>query len=225
MKNYIHLLKYYPPRNYFLRIFQFLFWLLSYYYDEKPSFERLSFAISDSRAIMNLFSVLEKIHDNFSKSVLFKENNKIQQLMYLTYITSFCHISIHSFCFIMALCGYNLHFLEILYNTFYTCTMIINLMRYKIELDEINSLNEKIKTEEKEERKKMIKLGVIIIGFNLPLALNGTGLINIIIGIKLNKATEGLLGFLASIIQFYVASLKHLEEIKFYNINTNKKVK
>jgi len=225
MRNYILLLKYYPPRNYFLRIFQFLFWFLSYYYNEKPSFEKLSIAISDSRAIMNFFSVLEKIYDLFSKSVFFKDNNKIQQLMYLTYITSFCHISTHSFCFIMALCGYNLYFLEILYNTFYTCTMIINLMRYKIELVEINNFNEKLKTKEKDERKKMIKLGVIIIGFNLPLALNGTGLIYKIIGIRLNKPTEGLLGFFASIMQFYVASLKHLKEIKFHNINNNKKDK
>ena len=214
MSHYIHLLKYYPPRNYFLRIFQFLFWFLSYYFDKGPAFTRLSLAISDSRAIMNLFTIFEKIYDIFSKSKFFKENERTQKLLYLTYITSFCHILTHSICFITALCGYNLNFLEKLYNTFYTFTMLINLIRYKIELNEIDIKdNERIKT---------IKLGVVIIGFNLPLALNGTGLFLKIFNFKLNRPTEGLLGCFASIIQFYVASCKHLKEIKHNYINHKK---
>ena len=214
MSHFIHLLKYYPPRNYFLRIFQFLFWFLSYYFDKGPAFVRLSLAISDSRAIMNLFSIIEKIHSIFSKSVFFKDDNKTQKLLYITYITSFCHILIHSICFIAALCGYDLGFLEKLYNAFYTCTMLINLIRYKIELEEID-IKEK-------ERIKIIKLGILVIGFNLPLALNGTGLILKIFNFKLNKPIEGLLGVFASIIQFYIASSKHLIEIKQNYINRKK---
>ena len=225
MRFYILLLKYYPPRNYFLRIFQFLFWFLSYYYNKMLTFEKLSITISDSRAIMNLFSILEKIYDIFSKSILFKENNKVEKLMYLTYITSFCHISIHSICFIMGLCGYNLYFLEYIFNAFYICTMLINLTRYKIELDEFYKYNSTKTNEEKKEREKIIKLGILAIGFNLPLALNGTGLIRKIFGIKFNKKIEGFLGFFASIAQFYVACTKQLKEIKINYINNSKKDK
>ena len=224
MRYYILLLKYYPPRNYFLRIFQFLFWFLSHYYNKTLTFEKLSITISDSRAIMNLFSILEKVYDIFSKSKLFKESNKIQKLLYFTYITSFCHISLHSICFITNLCGYNFSFLEYLFNAFYTCTMLINLIRYKIELDEIYKSNNKTKiNEEKKEREKIIKLGVLAIGFNLPLAVNGTGLIKVIHGFKFNKQIEGFLGFFASIIQFYVAASNHLKEIKNNYINNSKK--
>ena len=69
----------------------------------------------------------------------------------------------------------------------------------------------------------MINIGVIIIGFNMPLALNGTGLINKIIGFKLNKPVEGFLGVFASIMQFYVASTKHLKEIESNYIDKNNK--
>ena len=212
MSYYIQLLKYYMPRNYFLRIFQFLFWFLSYYYDEEPTMAKLSVAISDSRAIMNLFSIFEKVYQIFAKSVFFKNNNKIEKLTYLTYITSFCHIFIHSICFILGLCGNNLNFLERIYNTFYTFTMMINLMIYKIELEELYNIKPKELNKETKEKKKMINIGVIIIGFNMPLALNGTGLINKIIGFKLNKPVEGFLGVFASIMQFYVASTKHLKD-------------
>ena len=110
-----------------------VFITLSHYYNKTLTFEKLSLTISDSRAIMNLFSILEKVYDIFSKSKSFKESNKIQKLMYFTYITSFCHISLHSICFITNLCGYNLYFLEYIFNAFYTCTMVINLIRYKID--------------------------------------------------------------------------------------------
>ena len=219
---YIHLLKYYPPRNYFLRIFQFLFWFLSYFYDQKPTMERLSIAISDSRAIMNLFSLLEKVYQIFSESVFFKKNNNKEKLMYLTYITSFCHIFIHSTYFIMGLCGYNLKILEKVYNTFYTFTMIINLIRYKLELEERNNAKKK---ENLEENDKNIIIGIITIGFNLPLALNGSGILQKIIGVRLTKPFEGFLGFFASIMQFYVASIKHLKEIKSNYIDYGKKDK
>ena len=225
MSYYIQLLKYYMPRNYFLRIFQFLFWFLSYYYDEKPTMAKLSVAISDSRAIMNLFSIFEKVYQIFAKSVFFKNNNKIEKLTYLTYITSFCHIFIHSICFILGLCGNNLNFLERIYNTFYTFTVMINLMIYKIELEELYNIKPKELNKETKEKKKMINIGVIIIGFNMPLALNGTGLINKIIGFKLNKPVEGFLGVFASIMQFYVASTKHLKEIKSNYIDKNIKDK
>ena len=68
--------------------------------------------------------------------------------------------------------------------------------------------------EEKKEREKIIKLGILAIGFNLPLAVNGTGLIWVIHGFKFNKQIEGFLGFFASFIQFYVASSNNLKEIK-----------
>ena len=223
MIHYIQLLKYYPPRNYFLRIFQFLFWFLSYYYDKKPTMEKLSVAISYSRAIMNLFSILEKMYDIFSKSVFFKNNNNKEKLMYLTYITSFFHIFIHSTYFIMGLSGYNFNILEKVYNTFYTSTMIINLIRYKIELEESNKTKQKENKEENE--RKSIIIGIIIIGFNLPLALNGSGLLKKVIGIKLSKPCEGFLGVFASILQFYVASIKHLKEIKSNYIDNDKKDK
>jgi hypothetical protein len=213
MNKYIHLLQYYQPRNYFLRILQFFFWYLSDFEYKKPILEKLSFTIADSRAIMNLFTILEKSYEIFSKSVFFKEKNKAQQLIYLTCITSLCHISIHSCNFILNICGYHFILLEKIYNTFYACTMIINLMKYKIELDYIK--DSKLKdSKEKKDEKNNIYISIIIIGFNLPLALNGIGLIELLLGIKLNKKTEGFLGFSASILQFYIASSKCLKEIK-----------
>ena len=190
MSQYIHLLKYYQPRNYFLRIFQFLFWYLSDYEYKKPIFKKLSFVISDSRAIMNLFSILEKSHDIFSKSVLFKEANKVQQLNYLTCITSLCQISLHSLFFILNICGYDFTLLIKLFYTFYACTMIINLMKYKIELDYLRESKIKDNKEKKDERNN-IYIGIIIIGFDLPLAINGIDLMDKIIGFRLNKKTEG----------------------------------
>ena len=219
MRHYIHLLKYYSPRNYFLRILQFLFWYLS---DFNNKFQKLSLAISDSRAIMNLFSILEKSYDIFSKSVFFKEENKAQQLIYLTYITSLCHISLHSCNFVLNICGYNFKLLERIFNTFYACTMIINLMRYKKEIEYLKNSKQK-NNEEKNIEKKNIIIGIIIIGLNLPLSLNGIGLIEKIIGFNLNRKTEGSLGFFASILQFYVASSKCLKEIKSNYIDKNKK--
>ena len=223
MRYYILLLKYYPPRNYFLRILQFLFWFLSHYYNKKPTFEKLSLAIADSRSIMNFFSILEKVYDIFSKSKFFKEKNKIQRLLYLTYITSFCHISLHSFYFIIKLCGYNFSILEKIVNGFYTSTMLINLMRYKIELEELKNSKKKNLNLEEKEKKKMTIIGIIIIGFNLPLACDGTGIIQNIIGIKLDKPMQGFLGFFASALQFYASSMKHLKEIKNNYINKDKK--
>ena len=220
MSQYIHLLKYYQPRNYFLRIFQFLFWYLSDYEYKKPIFKKLSFVISDSRAIMNLFSILEKSYDIFSKSVFFKETNKVQQLNYLTCITSLCQISLHSLFFILNICGYDFTLLIKLFNTFYACTMIINLMKYKIELDYLRESKKSKDNKEKKDERNNIYIGIIIIGFNLPLAINGIGLMDKIIGFRLNKKIEGFLGFSASILQFYVASSKCLKEIKS---NYNKK--
>lgn len=228
MKECIYLLKYYPPRNYFLRIFQFFFWFLSYLFnnDKKQLFKKLSLTISDSRALMNLFSILEKLLNIFTQSGF---KNNIQKLIYLTYITSFCHICLHSFCFIMVLCKFefNLDFYTKIYNMFYACTMIINLIRYQIELKDLYDSKKKEFSEEEKENEKMIKIGIITIAFNLPLALNGTQLIEKIFGLKLNEGTEGFLGFVASIMQYYAASFKCLKEIKSnykdYNNANNKK--
>ena len=223
MKDYIYLLNYYQPRNYFLRIFQFLFWFLSYLFsnEKKILFEKISIAIADSRAIMNLFSIIEKLLNIFSQMLFFRKKNELQKLLYLTYITSFCHISLHSYCFIMHLCKFNtdFEFFERIYNMFYTCTMLINLIRYSIELKDLyNSKKVNDFSEEEKEKEKMGKIGIVIIAFNLPLALNGTELnkelFEKIFGFGLNEGVEGILGIIASIMQYYVAAFKCLKEIK-----------